>query len=95
MFFVIHAYDIPDGLALRRANTDKHVAYLKSQPLKLHLAGPLLDEQSGDPKGSLLIVDAPDRDTVVAFNQNDPYTKAGLFSEIRITELRKTVGWVD
>lgn len=95
MLFVIHALDKPESSALRAQHTEAHVAFLRSQPLRVHLAGPLLDEDGATAIGSVLIVDAPEIEQVRQFSQDDPYTKAGLFVQVQITAWRKVVGWVD
>lgn len=95
MLFVIHAFDIEDGRDLRRAHTQAHVEYLKSQPLKVCLAGPLLGEDGDTPIGSMLVIEAPDAERAREFSRNDPYTKAGLFADVHVTAWRKTVGWAD
>ncbi len=95
MLFVIHAFDIENGRDLRRAHTEAHVEYLKSQPSKVHLAGPLLEEGGEAPIGSMLVIEAPDAERAREFSRNDPYTQAGLFAEVHVTAWRKTVGWTD
>ena len=92
MLFVLHAVDKPDHGHVRKANMDAHVAYLRTNPVRLVLAGPLLDPE-GAPVGSMLIVDAESLAEVARFTQEDPYTKAGLFGQVQIHLYRKTFGW--
>ncbi|HMI98183.1 MAG TPA: YciI family protein [Micropepsaceae bacterium] len=90
--FVISYIDKPNSLALRMANREAHLAYAHGddKPAKVKLGGPYLDEK-GDMAGSLIIVEAPSHADAVAFTQNDPYVKAGLFSSIDVRPYRVTV----
>ena len=90
--FVVSYIDNPNSLALRMANREAHLAYAHGddKPAKVKLGGPYLDEQ-GDMAGSLIILEAPDKAAAVAFTQNDPYVKAGLFSSIDVRPFRVTM----
>ena len=93
MEFVIHALDKPDREPLRLENRLKHVAYLKEQEdVTIMLAGPPLSDDGDHSIGSVLVVDAADRETVEKFATNDPYRKAGLFKQVSITHWVKTMG---
>jgi uncharacterized protein len=92
MLFVLHALDKPDHGHVRKANMDAHIAYLRTNPIKLVLAGPLLNVD-GAPVGSMLVVEAEDLGEVTRFTKEDPYTKAGLFGVVQIQAYRKTLGW--
>lgn len=95
MLYVIHAIDKPGHSEVRLANRDAHVEYVTSQSIKLVLAGPLLAEDHKTSMGTLLIIDARDMMEARAFADNDPYNRADLFSDVKITAWRKTVGWND
>jgi hypothetical protein len=90
--FVVSYIDKPNSLALRMANREAHLAYAHAddKPAKVKLGGPYLDEK-GDMAGSLIILEAPDKAAAVAFTQNDPYVKAGLFSSIDVRPFRVTM----
>ena len=90
--FVISYIDKPNSLPLRMANREAHLAYAHAddKPAKVKLGGPYLDDK-GDMAGSLIIVEAPDRAAAMAFTQNDPYVKAGLFSSIDVRAYRATM----
>jgi uncharacterized protein YciI len=89
--YVMMCFDKPGALALRQATREAHLAYMATRQEMIRLGGPMLDE-GGDMKGSLLIVEAPDIETVRAFNAADPYTLAGLFERVEIHAWRQTVG---
>ena len=90
--FVISYIDKPNSLPLRMANREAHLAYAHAddKPAKVKLGGAYLDDK-GDMAGSLIIVEAPDRAAAMAFTQNDPYVKAGLFSSIDVRAYRATM----
>ena len=90
--FVISYIDKPNSLALRMANREAHLAYAHAddKPAKVKLGGPYLDEK-GDMAGSLLIVEAPTHADAIAFTENDPYVRAGLFSSIDVRPYRVTM----
>lgn len=88
MFFVVHAYDRPDALALRLAQIADHRSYLDTAPdrhgILVMLSGPLT-EDSGDPmKGSFFLLQAPDRASIEALFDQDPLMRAGIWQEVHI-----------
>jgi len=93
MHFIIYTQDKTDGgLALRQANREAHLAWLKSDnPVKVLTAGPWLDT-SGTMRGSLLIVEAPDMATVNKWTESDPYTQAGLAEHSKIHPFKWAIG---
>lgn len=88
--FALICTDKPDSQALRQATRTAHLAYLEETAVTVH-AGPFLDPQGGM-TGSLVVVDLPDRAAAGAWAENDPYSKAGLFAEVRIEEWKKVIG---
>jgi hypothetical protein len=91
--FAISCVDKPGSLSLRMATREAHLAYANGGQtyVRVKMGGPYLDEQ-GNMAGSLLIVEAPDRDAVDRFSNEDPYVKAGLFETVEIRPYRITVG---
>ena len=79
MQFIIYTEDRDDGLPIRQANRDAHIAWLKTDDTKVKLlsAGPWLDD-AGTMRGSLLIVEAAKKSDVTDWLANDPYKLAGL-----------------
>jgi uncharacterized protein len=90
MLYVIHALDKPASGKIRDANRAAHVEYVKSQSVKLLLAGPLLADDNETSIGTLLVVDAPSRQLANDYANNDPYAKASLFKEVHVTAWKKT-----
>lgn len=95
MLFVVHNLDKPDSLSVRKENQPAHLEYVKSSGVPIRLAGPLTAEDGETPIGSVLVIDVADKAAAEAFAENDPYTKAGLFQESRVTAWKKTMGWND
>jgi uncharacterized protein YciI len=89
MIWCIHCVDRPDSLALRQETRPSHVDYLGQ--FDIPVAGPLLDE-SGEPCGSCIFLEAPDRAAAEDFARNDPYAIAGLFETTSVREFM-TVRW--
>ncbi|RME18686.1 MAG: YciI family protein [Alphaproteobacteria bacterium] len=87
--FAIICTDKPGALDIRKANRERHLEYLGASPVVL--AGPFQDE-SGNMVGSLIVIDVPDRAEAEAWAKNDPYAKAGLFSDVRIEKFLKVIG---
>ncbi len=95
MQFFIYTEDRDDGAPIRTANRDAHLAWLKTdEAAKVLAAGPWLDDQ-GKMRGSLLIVEAPDKDTLIAWTQRDPYAKARLSKAVTIKPFKWVIGAPD
>lgn len=84
MIFAIFCKDKPGKLALRQETRPAHVRHLKSLGDRLKGAGPTLDA-SGDPNGSLLLIDVADQAEAEAFASADPYAQKGLFQNVSIS----------
>tara|TARA_B110000196_G_C20920771_1_gene555109 strand:- start:326 stop:490 length:165 start_codon:yes stop_codon:yes gene_type:complete len=54
-----------------------------------------MNDETVDPMGTLLIVEADKRSDVESYAENDPYNKAGLFAESQITAINITVNNLD
>ena len=90
MEFIVYGEDKPDSLHIRQAARDDHLAWLKTpSDVKLLIAGPWLDDD-GVMRGSLLIVEAENKQTVLDWLAHDPYKAAGLTDSVMV----KTYKWV-
>lgn len=88
--FAIHCLDKPEAAALRQQTRPEHLSYLEALGGAIFAAGPLLDLE-GRPMGSLLLVDVPGRRAAYDLAAEDPYSLAGLFATVSITEWRKVM----
>jgi len=89
MLWAISRVAAPNFAADREKNLQQHVAYLQSQKKILVLSGATTTDDAGEFVGSLLIVNVGSRAEAQAFVDGDPFTKAGMFKDVRITRMRK------
>jgi uncharacterized protein len=88
MLFAIHAMDHKGGLPKRLENYAAHRAFLERTAdygVKIVVSGPLTEDDGETMIGSLMIVEAPDREAAERWNANDPFHKAGLWEKVAIT----------
>ncbi len=91
MLFAFLCTDKPDHLQVRLDNRPAHLAWLNGLNAegRLKFAGPFLGED-GKPTGSLVAVEAADLAAASQLSSEDPYAKAGLFSNVDV----KAWNWV-
>ncbi len=88
MLFALINTDRPAKLDLRLSTRPAHLAFLEAEASKIVSGGALLDA-SGQPSGSLLVIEVEDRAAAEAFVAGDPYTKAGLFESTVVRPFRQ------
>ena len=84
MLFVYSAFDCHNKSELRAKHNPAHVKYVYEHGIKIVHAGPLVCDDGVNAIGTLIIVDASNREVVQKFIDNDPYVKAGLFCQISL-----------
>jgi uncharacterized protein len=92
MLFVIHALDCDGGLAKRAEHGDAHIGYIAqagSHGVKIVLSGPLVADDGETMTGSLIVIEAQNREAAERFNANDPYRLAGVWKEVTISGFLK------
>ena len=89
MLWVISCADKPNTAAIREEHLLPHRAYLQSAKGILVLAGATQSDDGATAIGSLFIVNVNSRGEAKAFSDGDPFTKAGVFSNVTITRMRK------
>ncbi len=89
MLWTISCTDKPDTAAIREKNLVTHREYLGSQKGILILAGATQTDDGNTAIGSLFVVNVNSRAEAKAFSDGDPFTKAGVFSSVTITRMRK------
>ena len=89
VLYVIYQEDREDGGAIRAANREQHFAYLETHHDILVLGGALLADDGIKRTGSCLIINVPGREEAEAFSRNEPFRKAGLFKNVKITRMRR------
>ncbi|MCJ2116294.1 MULTISPECIES: YciI family protein [unclassified Methylobacterium] len=90
MHFVIHCIDTADP-SIRQTHYPAHRAYLAAAPLKIVIAGPILDETGEVPIGSLLVIEAENWEVAQAFASSDPFAINGAWDSIQIHPFRISV----
>ena len=89
MLWAISRVAGPDFATKREKGLQPHIDYLHSQKKILVLSGATLSDDGKDYVGSLLIVNVGSRAEAQAFVDGDPFQKGGLFTQVKITRMRK------
>ena len=95
MLFVIHAIDKADALPTRLANYEAHKSFLSDTTrfgVAIVMSGPLVADDGATMKGSLFVVEAPDRAHVERFHEADPFRAAGIWERVTITAFLRRQG---
>ncbi|MEO0905850.1 MAG: YciI family protein, partial [Pseudomonadota bacterium] len=69
---------------------EAHLAYIADTGV-VEMAGPILDAD-GQMCGSLIVLEVDDLAAAQAWAENDPYAKAGLFSDVTLRAWKKVIG---
>ncbi|MBL4747728.1 MAG: YciI family protein [Magnetovibrio sp.] len=89
MFFAIFCTDKPNSSAIRAANRDLHLDYIRGVMDRVFIAGPTLTDDETGMNGGLLIMEFTDKSQAEDFVAHDPYTKADLFESVIIRPWKK------
>ena len=81
----------PNAWELREATKPAHDNYWNTRMDKLKFAGPILAEDGRTRLGQILLVDLADRAAAEELVLNDPFVKAGVFADYRISRFRLSV----
>ena len=90
MLYAIICNDKKDHLHIRLDIRPKHLDYLKSLFKTIKFSGHFFDFNE-IPDGTLIVVEAKSLQEAKGYAQNDPYAKAGLFSDMKIRPWRWSV----
>jgi uncharacterized protein YciI len=88
MLFAVYCLDAPGALEKRPATLPAHKTHIDRAGefgISIVMAGPLAEDDGETPRGTLFVLDAPDRATVERFNAGDPYRTAGIWGEVAIS----------
>ena len=93
MQFMIKAYDGKDMLEKRMDVRPRHLEGMKKLGKQIICAGGLTDDE-GQMKGSLLVVDFPDRAALDEYLAGEPYVVEGVWKKIEIETMNVVlVNW--
>jgi uncharacterized protein YciI len=88
MLFAIHALDGERALLKRLEHGDAHRAHIAGAAAfgaRIVISGPLVKEDGETMIGSLIIVEAENREAAERFNASDPYRLAGVWDKVTIS----------
>jgi uncharacterized protein YciI len=89
MLWAISRVAAPNFAAMREKGLQAHMDYLHSQKNILVVSGATLTDDGKEATGSLLIINVNSRAEATAFVDGDPFQKAGMFTNLKITRMRK------
>ena len=89
MLWAISRVAAPNFAAMREKGLQAHMDYLHGQKNILVVSGATLTDDGKAVTGSLLIVNVGSRAEARAFVDGESFTKAGLFTNVTITRMRK------
>lgn len=84
--------DKTGALSVRMDNRPANLAWLSANAATIKIAGPTLDAVSGEPRGSMLVLETETVEAAEAILAEDPYAIAGLFETTEIQPWRWVVG---
>lgn len=85
-YFAFRGYDAHGAEAIREAERPAHRTYLVTEKFGVRaVAGGMLISDDGQQTiGSLVILESPDRASLLKFLEDEPFTAAGLFERVEI-----------
>jgi uncharacterized protein YciI len=86
--FLLIGHGRPGATAERDALLEDHRNYLDTYRERFIARGPLLSDDGSEWIGSAMLVELGDRAAVEAMLANEPYTRAGLYTNVEIHEWR-------
>lgn len=89
MPYMIETWDKPDHQQLRRETRDEHLEFLAAHAVRLLACGAKLNDDGSDAGGGIYILDVGTREAAEQFIRADPFSRADLFREVRITRWRQ------
>jgi len=89
MLWAISRVAAPNFAAMREKGLQAHIDYLHSQNKILVVSGATLSDDGKGYVGSLLVIHVNSRAEAQAFVDADPFQKAGMFTSVTITRMRK------
>jgi uncharacterized protein YciI len=87
MLFAVFTLDKPGMADTRNTVHPQHIAHIKAAKdfgCTITVGGPLVSDDGANGIGSLMVIEAPDRATVEAFNRADPLRTSGVWGAVEI-----------
>jgi uncharacterized protein len=93
MLFVLICKDRAEvGLERRMQTRPAHLAYLESLGDKVRAAGAMLSDDSAQPLGSVILIEADSLEEAKSIAAADPYVAADVFDTAEIHPFRQAAG---
>jgi uncharacterized protein YciI len=92
VLFVAICTDKPGSQEVRLCNRAAHLDYLRLNAEYIKTCGPFVADDGITMNGSMLVVEAENREAVKVILARDPYQSAGLFATVDIRPWRWVVG---
>jgi hypothetical protein len=90
MLYIIYCQDDPAvSSRIRSEHKDAHLAYLDKHKHLIMLGGAMLAEDGTTRVGSTLILNVKSLAEAEEFSTNEPFRCAGLYSDVKITRMRR------
>ena len=89
MLYALICEDKADSEALRKSVRTDHLQYIQNYDVRF--AGPMLADDEITMVGSIIVLDAPDRQAADQFAAGDPYGLAGLFAKVTIKPFKQVI----
>ena len=90
--FLITARDKASSTDLRKRTRSDHLDWARSHADRILMAGPILTEDEADMIGSVFLISAASLEDARLWNEDDPYSRAGLFQSVDIMPVRWLLG---
>lgn len=92
MLFAIYALDGEGALPKRLEHGGAHSAHITGAAgygVKIVISGPLVMDDGETMTGSLIVIEAQNREAAERFNASDPYRLAGVWEKVTISGFLK------
>src|SRR3954471_11760783 len=90
MDFILYCIDKPNRADVRQVARVPHLEYISGRQDVFRFGGPLVGED-GQVKGSLMILNLPDRAALDRHLRHDPFFSADLFDSVTLWSSRQVV----
>ncbi|MES2292743.1 MAG: YciI family protein [Pseudomonadota bacterium] len=90
MLYIVYCEDdMRVSEEIRARLREDHLAYIARHEHLILLGGAMLDDDGETRIGSSLILNVPDRATAEDFSAGEPFRRAGLYSRVAISRMRR------
>lgn len=90
MLYALICEDKADSEALRKSVRAQHLEYI--QDFDVRFAGPMLADDETTMIGSIIVLEAENKQAAEQFAASDPYGVAGLFAHVTIRPFKQVIG---